>query len=112
MSGSTLGTPQERQVDDHGRSRGDAIAATLDGVAAIAIDAAATGDRHGRAALLLVESLLHALVARGVLKPGEVIDIIDIAEDVEAELAGAPDGESGETLLAPLARTFRIEEGE
>lgn len=95
-------------------SRGDATAALSGDGAAVAIDAAAATDPHGRAALLLVESLLHALVAKGVLKSGEVIDIIDIAQDVEADLAGVADGhgQPGETFLAPLARTFRIEQGE
>jgi hypothetical protein len=66
---------------------------------------------HGRAALLLVESLIHALVEKSVITHGEAIDIIDIAADVEAELAGVdPDGGGAEALLlAPLARTIRNE---
>lgn len=64
---------------------------------------------HGRAALLLVESLIHSLVDKGVITRGEAIDVIDIASEVEAALAGLPQGEVEGTLLAPLATTFRIE---
>ena len=114
MSGTPLGTPKEQQVDGHGVSRGDAVAVPRGGGTAIASDGAAAAEPHCRAAQLRVESLLHALVAKGVLKAGEAIDIIDIAGDVEAELAGASDHtrESGETFLAPLAHTFRIERGD
>ena len=68
-------------------------------------------DPHGRAALLLVESLIHALVEKAVISRGEAIDIIDIAVDVEAALADAAevDGFLEKSLLAPLATTFRIE---
>jgi hypothetical protein len=66
---------------------------------------------HGRAALLLVESLIHALLEKSVISHGEAIDIIDIAADVEAELAGVEnEGVAAEALLlAPLARTIRNE---
>jgi hypothetical protein len=64
---------------------------------------------HGRAALLLVESLIHTLVDKGVITRGEAIDVIDIAGEVEAELADVSNGGLDDTLLAPLARTFRIE---
>jgi hypothetical protein len=68
-------------------------------------------DRHGRAALLLVESLMHSLIDKGVITRGEAIDVIDIATEVEAELAGGSNGELDGTLLAPLAKSFRIEAG-
>jgi hypothetical protein len=114
MSGSTHGPEQDHELGG-GISDGDGDAAAhMEAEAAAQQTVAASIDPSGRAALLLVESLLHALVARRILKVGEAIDIIDIAADVEAELAGASDDErqSGETFLSPLARTFRIERGE
>ena len=116
MSGPTSGTPQVPQSDGDGISHGDGdgSAPHLNNRIMARRDAAVQADPHGRAALLLVESLLHALVAKGVLKAGEAIDIIDIAGDVESDLAGASDDarQSGETFLAPLAHTFRIERGD
>lgn len=74
----------------------------------------ALDDAHGRAALLLVESLLHALVDKAVITRGEAIDVIDIAADVEAALAGTIHGPGGsdQSHLAPLAHTFRVDVNE
>ena len=44
-------------------------------------------DPHGRAALLLVESLLHALIERSALKVEDALDIITVAIDANEELA-------------------------
>ena len=44
-------------------------------------------DPHGRAALLLVESLLHTLIERSALKVKDVLDIITVAIDANEELA-------------------------
>ena len=44
-------------------------------------------DPHGRAALLLVESLLHTLIERSALKVEDVLDIITVAIDANEELA-------------------------
>ena len=44
-------------------------------------------DPHGRAALLLVESLLHALIERSALNVEDVLDIITVAIDANEELA-------------------------
>lgn len=78
------------------------------------ISDSAYADSHGRAALLLVESLIHELVAKAVLTLGEAIDIIDIAIDVEGELALAAGPASlrrDESPLTPLAATFRSASG-
>jgi hypothetical protein len=61
---------------------------------------------------LLVESLVHALVAKAVLTQGEAIEIVDIAVDVEAELAlveCAPDSRARKSLLAPIAASLRLQ---
>lgn len=44
-------------------------------------------DPHGRAALLLVESLLHALIDRSVLNVEDVLDVITVAIDANEDLA-------------------------
>ncbi|MBW6526477.1 hypothetical protein KZ813_06450 [Sphingomonas sp. RHCKR7] len=41
----------------------------------------------GEAALLLIESLLHGLIARAVLSTEEAIKIVEIAADARRELA-------------------------
>jgi hypothetical protein len=97
-----------------GPSPDAALHSHLDGMIASPIAALSAADPHGRAALLLVESLIHALVDKKILSRGEAIDIIDIATEVEAELAAASDGDDqmAMTLLAPLAKTFRLELGD
>lgn len=45
----------------------------------------------GEAALLLIESLLHGLIARAVLSTDEAIRIVDIAADTRRELADERD---------------------
>lgn len=86
----------------------------MDGVQRPLSYAAGDTDTHGRAALLLVESLIHALVDKAVITQGEAIDVIDIASEVEVDIAGPPDGHdrSTRTQLAPLAKTFRVDSGE
>lgn len=45
-------------------------------------------DAHGQAAILLVESLLHGLIARQVLTVADAIEIVDVATDVRADSDG------------------------
>lgn len=64
-------------------------------------------DGHGRAALLLIESLIHGLIAKSVLTTAEAIEIIEIAADVEGELGLLDAANSGlPSLLTPLADTL------
>ena len=53
-------------------------------------------DAHGEAALLLVESLLHALTERAILTVADAVDIVETAADVN--------GEATEELGRPVAR--------
>ena len=46
-------------------------------------------DAHGQAALLLTESLLHALVANAVLSNRQAVEVIEIAAEVKFEVATA-----------------------
>lgn len=64
--------------------------------------------------MLLVESLMHALVAKGVISKEEFIETIESAAEVEHELGLAnvsePSDNSG-SLLHPLAAAFRKDLG-
>lgn len=44
-------------------------------------------DAHGQAAILLVESLIHGLVAKAALSVEEAIEIVSIAGEVKQEYA-------------------------
>ena len=59
-------------------------------------------DAHGQAALLLVESLIHDLVARAVISVDEAIEIVEVAAEVKAEVA-ADLGDSPATMRHSLA---------
>lgn len=43
-------------------------------------------DAHGQAALLLVESLVHGLIARRVITVADAVEIVDVAAEVTADL--------------------------
>ncbi|HEU0071580.1 MAG TPA: hypothetical protein VFS04_09810 [Alphaproteobacteria bacterium] len=47
-------------------------------------------DPHGQAALLLIESLIHSLIACSVISLEEAIDIVDVAVDVQTDIADEP----------------------
>jgi hypothetical protein len=49
-------------------------------------------DAHGEAALLLVESLIHGLVARSVLSVDEAIALVAVAMDARAEIVAERGG--------------------
>ena len=60
-------------------------------------------DPHGQAALLLVESLIHGLLARSIISNGDAIDIVEGADSVQVEMAEAADGAS-----APMLRSHAL----
>lgn len=70
-------------------------------------------DPHGQAALLLVESLIHALLERSIISIGEAIDVVETAASVQidvaeaADPAGAPMWRS-HTLLDAIIQTLRL----
>ena len=56
---------------------------------------------HGRAALLLVESLIHSLIATSVLDLAEAVNVVNRASEVEREHlndAGVSSAGAGATL--------------
>lgn len=64
-----------------------------------------TFEPYGEAALILVESLIHGLLARGVLSIAEVQDIVDIAVTSQTEV----DKERQGNLLPSTATIFLTE---
>ncbi len=70
------------------------------------------GPTHGRAALLLVESLMHGLLQKGVISREEFIETVECAAEVERDPATANGSSSSDfdgSLLYPLAAAFRSE---
>lgn len=76
------------------------------------LDSPAESRLHGQAALLLVESLIHALVARNVVDVAGAIEVVDIAasvgDDSDAEV-GRSMRQSISALLTPIANSLRFD---
>lgn len=87
---------------------------TMNGADSVGPGSIPDGATPGQAALLLVESLMHCLVAKSVLSREEFIEIVDGAAEVQQELlisnASFPSDRSG-SLLYPLAAAFKKELG-
>ncbi len=60
-------------------------------------------DPHGHAAVLLVESLIHGLVARSILSVSDAVEIVNIAAEVKIDIAE----DVGDTPAA-IRRSLRI----
>lgn len=58
-------------------------------------------DAHGQAALLLTESLIHALVDKSVLTIADAIEVIEIAQEVKMQVATL-NGESARRIQDSL----------
>lgn len=63
------------------------MAAETDGRIATPANQQAEPDAHGQAAILLVESLIHALIARSVLSISDAAGLISIAMDAKKEIS-------------------------
>ncbi len=59
-------------------------------------------DPHGHAAILLVESLIHGLIARKILTVTDAIEIVDTATEVSLDIAG-DHGDGTEDLRKSVA---------
>ena len=71
-------------------------------------------DAHGRAALLLAESMLHALLDKGILRTDEAIAIMATATEAEEEMVANGDdpaaiGEESLALLAKIAASLELD---
>ncbi len=60
-----------------------------------------TPDPFGHASLLIVESLIHGLVANGAIFIKEAVEIVEIAAEVKTDI-GAQLGDSSATLRKSL----------
>lgn len=58
-------------------------------------------DAHGQAALLLVESLVHGLIARDLITVADAVEIVDVAAEVNADV-GSDVGDSPARLRKSL----------
>lgn len=65
-------------------------------------------DAHGQAALVLVESMLHALVEKATLTPHEALEVIQSAQEIKTEVATLS-GESESRMQESLELLKRIE---
>lgn len=71
-------------------------------------------DPHGQAALLLVESLIHGLITRSIISNGDAIEIVEIADSVQVEVAEAADGAGApmwrsHALLSAIADSLKLD---
>jgi hypothetical protein len=66
-------------------------------------------DAHGQAAMLLIESLIHGLIARSVIQVEDAIDVVTVAIDVKMEIA-ADRGDTQDTIDKPLGLLLAIRE--
>jgi len=65
-------------------------------------------DAHGRAAMLLVESLLHGLIARDLITVADAVEVVEVAADVAGEVdPGALDLRKPENLLNAVSDSLR-----
>jgi hypothetical protein len=76
--------------------------------------APAPADGHGRAALLLVESLIHSLVAGSALTAAEAVAAVQIAMEAQTAILEETDSdamqvEKARRLLLPILRTFEVD---
>lgn len=73
----------------------------------------AARDANGQAAILLVESLIHALIARSVITVDDAVDIIEDAVDVSEDFAreqGTPSAElKSFTVLNAIRNSLSID---
>ncbi|UAJ12557.1 hypothetical protein [Polymorphobacter megasporae] len=76
-----------------------------DGIRPVAVGA--EPDAHGQAALLLAESILHALVDTSVLTNSEAINVVTNATEVKRALATAA-GESSGRMQQSLDLLMRM----
>lgn len=72
-------------------------------------------DAHGQAALLLAESILHALVEGRMLSTDEAIAVVRTASEVKVEVALAAHESKGRmveslNLLAAIGKTFEADQ--
>lgn len=71
-------------------------------------------DAHGRAAMLLVETLIHVLIARSILTVADAVELVDDAVDVSRAIAlevgdHSQANDASVTLLMAISRSLRAD---
>jgi hypothetical protein len=71
-------------------------------------------DAHGQAAMLLVESLIHGLIARSLISVADAVEIVDVAVNVSHEMAAeqgdrASIGLRAAKLLQAISRSLSMD---
>ena len=71
-------------------------------------------DPHGHAALLLVESLIHGLLARSIITTADAIEMVESADSVQVDVAEAADGAGApmwlsHALLEGIAHSLKVD---
>lgn len=75
----------------------------------------APGDNpHGRAAILLVESLIHGLIARDVITVADAVEMVDVAVQVSTDISDDPDSSAARVcepieLLNAIGSSLRVD---
>jgi hypothetical protein len=64
-------------------------------------------DAHGQAALILAESILHALIETKTITAEKALDVVHLAEEIKSEVAGLA-GESETRMNESLELLKRI----
>ena len=77
-------------------------------------DPSRESDTHGRAALLLVESLIHGLIARSVLSVAEGVEVMEVALDTQIAISDDADAPSASmrkvaALLSSLLHSLSMD---
>lgn len=71
---------------------------------------ATTDISANQGALLLVESLIHVLIERGVISVEDAVEIADSAAEIAGEqIAGAAAAPSAETVIRMIADSLRTD---
>lgn len=71
-------------------------------------------DAHGQAAMLLIESLIHSLVARSVISVTDAVEIVEVAAEVSRDMGedlGKTDAmvERSIMLLENISKSLRLD---
>ncbi|ARU16615.1 hypothetical protein [Croceicoccus marinus] len=74
----------------------------------------AEGDSNGQAAVLLVESLIHALVARAIITSADAVEVIEVAFDVIEEMSvdsgeRSPATDRSIAILSAIHKSLKID---
>jgi hypothetical protein len=71
-------------------------------------------DAHGEAAMLLVESMIHGLIAHSAITTAQAVEIVDIAAETKAEIDAdlgdtEPRSRSAADILDSISRSLKAD---